>query len=295
MKINNQYLKKLLEAFETSTNPALDLCDLVKLGFNYEEDEAFAFHMQFMNDKGYIEREDRGSGFGYDKAADGAVMWSVLPLRITASGHEFLNKLTEKYRNDLLEVMYRKGCRQDKAVFLGGVKLDLPEWDDDTFWNTAKALIDDKLIVQLRIQHVFSLEGLRRAEKLLNQSPFFTQNVVTGNTLFNSVIQQGGDNAKMNQTVIYSNEDLSDLHRLIEIFDNNIDDLSLDAAAKRRVMAQIATIKAQIEDEPDPVIVKQAGRTLRNITEGAIGSLIAAAVQPDVWVFVSAVMTKLFG
>ena len=60
-------------------------------------------------------------------------------------------------------------------------------------------------------------------------------------------------------------------------------------------MAQVATIKAQLEDNPDPVIVKQAGRTLRNITEGAIGSLIAAAAQPTVWATAAALLAKLFG
>ncbi|MGD0519822.1 MAG: hypothetical protein ABSA48_01080 [Terracidiphilus sp.] len=44
-------------------------------------------------------------------------------------------------------------------------------------------------------------------------------------------------------------------------------------------MAQIATIKAQFTyDQLDPVIIKQAGRTLRNITEDAIGSLVAGIV-----------------
>lgn len=48
-------------------------------------------------------------------------------------------------------------------------------------------------------------------------------------------------------------------------------------------------------DDPDPVIVKQAGRTLRNITEGAIGSLLAAAAtQPEVWTWASQTMRRLF-
>jgi hypothetical protein len=58
--------------------------------------------------------------------------------------------------------------------------------------------------------------------------------------------------------------------------------------------AQIATIEAQLSDQPDPVIVRQAGRTLRNITEGAIAGLIAAAVQPTVWDWIQAAMARLF-
>jgi hypothetical protein len=47
--------------------------------------------------------------------------------------------------------------------------------------------------------------------------------------------------------------------------------------------AQIATLKAHLTDEPDFVIAQQGGRTHWNITEGAIASLLATAVQPTVW------------
>ena len=93
MKIKNAYLRKLLDAFEATEALAIDLRELQKYGFDYADDKDFALHMQYMNDKGCIEREDKGPGFGLDKAADGALMWSVLPLRLTASGHEFLSQL----------------------------------------------------------------------------------------------------------------------------------------------------------------------------------------------------------
>jgi hypothetical protein len=58
--------------------------------------------------------------------------------------------------------------------------------------------------------------------------------------------------------------------------------------------AQIATLKSQqLGGEPDAVIVRQACRTLRNITEGAIGSLLAAAVQPSVWQTIHQLLTLL--
>jgi hypothetical protein len=50
-----------------------------------------------------------------------------------------------------------------------------------------------------------------------------------------------------------------------------------------------------VADELDPIIVKQAGKTLRNITEGAIGSLLSAAVQPSIWQFVANVFARFFG
>ena len=83
-----------------------------------------------------------------------------------------------------------------------------------------------------------------------------------------------------------------DLRRLVAEFTDHIDELKLDARQKQKAEAQISTLRAQLADEPDPIIVNQAGRTLQNITEGAIGSLLAAAVQPTVWQWVHQTMAQ---
>lgn len=74
-----------------------------------------------------------------------------------------------------------------------------------------------------------------------------------------------------------------DLAKLVAHFTTHLDELNLDARQKQRAEAQIAALKTELDGEADPEIVNQAGRTLRNITEGAIGSLIATAAQPGVW------------
>lgn len=92
-----------------------------------------------------------------------------------------------------------------------------------------------------------------------------------------SSVQQAGADANQEQTLTYiSPEQRSDLERLVTEFTAHLEELNIDPSQKRKAQTQIATIKAQLsDDEPDPVIIKQAGRTLRNITEGAIGSLVA--------------------
>jgi hypothetical protein len=114
--------------------------------------------------------------------------------------------------------------------------------------------------------------------------------------MVSSSVQQAGAHADQNQTIAYSSqEDRSNLERLIVELTNHLNELNIDAYQKQKAEAQIATIKAQLtDDEPDPVIIKQAGRTLRNITEGAIGSLVATAVQPAVWHWISQAMAMLF-
>ncbi len=77
---------------------------------------------------------------------------------------------------------------------------------------------------------------------------------------------------------------IHDLTRLVAELTARLNELNLDARQKQRAQAQIAVLRAEIAgDEPDPAIVRQTGRTLRNITEGAIGSMLASATQPAVW------------
>lgn len=207
--------------------------------------------------------------------------------------------VTEQHKDDLLEMIYRMTRGEfNKSVILGAVRqTHFGHWDKDTFFDTAQALEDENLII-LRGNvgnAALTLVGHRRIEARLNPTPTFTQNTMAVDTMINSQIQQGGEHATMTQTVSYSRNDFDDLRRLVDVFENHFDDLPLDVAAKKKAMAQVRTIKAQLEDEPDTVIVKQAGRTLRNITEGAIGSLIATAAQPAIWSGVASIMAKLFG
>lgn len=74
-----------------------------------------------------------------------------------------------------------------------------------------------------------------------------------------------------------------DLNTLVTELDKHLHELKLDERQTRTARVQIATLKAQLEDQPDQVIVEQAGRTLRSIIEGAVASLLATAGQPAVW------------
>lgn len=91
MKIEQEYLKGLLEAFEEANSPTTDIGELEKKGFSYQEDK-FIFHLRILADQRLVEREN-GTGLGFSKGAGGDISWSVVPLRLTASGHEFLEAL----------------------------------------------------------------------------------------------------------------------------------------------------------------------------------------------------------
>jgi len=86
------YLKKLLSAFRNAPQPTTDIEELKESGIDYEE-PVFEFHMYLLVDGGYIESTLGPRDFGMSRGVDGYVSWSVIPLRLTAAGHEFAEGL----------------------------------------------------------------------------------------------------------------------------------------------------------------------------------------------------------
>lgn len=92
MKPDAEYLKNLLTAFRNAHNPTTDITELKEKGIDHEE-PAFEFHMQLLLDDGYIESSLGPNDFGLSRGVDGYRSWSVIPLRLTAAGHEFAEGL----------------------------------------------------------------------------------------------------------------------------------------------------------------------------------------------------------
>lgn len=205
----------------------------------------------------------------------------------------------------LLKALYDATRAKTEPVFIEEMNTGLSEEDAKAAWRYLKdrGLIDTfnrPYTARINGAGVDAIEGAQsHPDQPSANFPSVSYNIVYNTmnvgTVSNSPVQQGGINSAQNQTVTYNAQDIADLGRLVSEITVHIDELHMDSRQKQKAEAQIATIKAQLIDEPDPVIVKQAGRTLRNITEGAIGSLLATAAQPTVWVWVHEIMHKLFG
>jgi len=115
MKVDHEYLKRLLEACQAPEKPTFDIEDLSVAGFDYR-DPKFEFHMAILSDKGFLEQDDGDPGFGLTKSLDGFLSWSVLPLRLTASGQDFIDTVQNP------EVWSKT---KSAAKMVGGVGLDL--------------------------------------------------------------------------------------------------------------------------------------------------------------------------
>jgi hypothetical protein len=137
MKPDAEYLKRLLEAFEVAPRPYTDILQIKAAGLDYEADE-FEFHMGLLDDRGFIEQEGHRHGFGLEHSADGSfAQWSVLPLRLTAAGHEFAEAL------------------RNKEVW-ATIKRDFKDASIDTLWQVSKKLLEG--YTKKKLESVFGIE-----------------------------------------------------------------------------------------------------------------------------------------
>ncbi len=178
------------------------------------------------------------------------------------------------------------------------------------FWNTAPDDRVGKLLGDLLDHGVETgafttedqptLNACRQiVRRLLPQSSESPQPSHSGlntqivNNFYASVGNVAQNSHGFNQTTSINGIPLENIARLVTELTTRLDELDLDTGQKQLARAQIATLQAELQGDPDPTIVKEAGRTLRNLTEGAISSLIASAVQPGVWHFVSQMLSQL--
>ena len=112
MKIYQAYLKKMLNIFIESPRSHIWVADLVDAGI--EMDDKFLFHIQVLEDQRFIECLDRKSDIGYEIVLGGEFRWHSRPLRLTSSGHEFVEALnqaeiwdiiTSEFKNASLETL----------------------------------------------------------------------------------------------------------------------------------------------------------------------------------------------
>ena len=102
MQIDYDYLKRLLEGFADAPRPTTDIEELKATGLDYDTD-IFAFHMEILEDKGFIGQPDGDPGIGLQRDSDGGCHWGAIPLRLTAAGHEFLDGLRSKAAMSVLK------------------------------------------------------------------------------------------------------------------------------------------------------------------------------------------------
>jgi len=105
MKIDQEYLKDLLNTFSESPRSFIWVEDFINRGI--ELDDKFLFHVQILEDQDFIECLDKKSDIGYEITLGGNFEWRSRPLRLTAAGHEFCEALNRPEIWDILVNEFR--------------------------------------------------------------------------------------------------------------------------------------------------------------------------------------------
>jgi hypothetical protein len=193
------------------------------------------------------------------------------------------NMAGDNEKEELLRALFELGQASGKrpSVQDAGMRY-FPEWDRGRLIDAADALLKEGAILNPTGAMLYvdlTSTGRKRAE----QQGTAAASAVTYNigAMHNSPLQHISPGGHGVQTTSYS---IDDLQAVVEVYKRHVDDLGLDIQQRRRADAQVATIEAQLIDEPDPTIIKAAGKSLKTIVEGAIGGAAGNALaSASVW------------
>ncbi len=105
MKIDQEYLREILNAFIESPRSFVWVADILDKGI--EIDDKFLFHIQILEDQHFVECLDKKSEIGYEITLDGQFEWKSRPLRLTASGHEFTEAINRPEIWEILKAEFK--------------------------------------------------------------------------------------------------------------------------------------------------------------------------------------------
>lgn len=98
MKIDIQYIKNFLEVVLGNDHPDFDINhpQIKSLWVNDDDKlNVLVFHMEILADQGLVESSTGSVGIGFRRMSQGQFAVSVMPLRLTAAGHQFASDLSK--------------------------------------------------------------------------------------------------------------------------------------------------------------------------------------------------------
>lgn len=101
MRIDYEYMKRLLDAIQNYDHPdfRIDLPEILPLWKNGDDDKnkgKFVFHMEILEDQGFVKSSsERSPGLSFKRLNDGSIVFGAKPLRLTAEGHDFASALSK--------------------------------------------------------------------------------------------------------------------------------------------------------------------------------------------------------
>lgn len=103
MRVDQEYLKNLLNVFLDSDEHFVDLSNFKNAKINI--DDTFLFHMQILEDQKFINAYNDENFIGYVVALSGKFEWVNQNLRLTSIGNEFAESLNKK---EIFEILSKE-------------------------------------------------------------------------------------------------------------------------------------------------------------------------------------------
>ena len=110
------------------------------------------------------------------------------------------------------------------------------------------------------------------------KSPQPTHQIINHGTMTGTIIQQATSHSQATLTF-----NPADVKRVVERIKSGMDDLSLSDADKEQLKEDIDTIEPQLRSaNPKRFAIAQCLHSMRNILEGAAGSILAAGIVNEI-------------
>lgn len=229
--------------------------------------------------------------FGYQQWREAPIMVSLIPERFrhwatTAYLFDSISQYASLVDSSDKDAILRSDWPQEVAVKYGGsgyVRAQCLGAGQEITKASLVAVVETVRNKLLDFVLEIEAENPDAGEALPHSQPVPPEKV---QQLVNNYFGPVGNIAQHAQDFTQSAEigiQVQDLNRLVTDLSEHLSELNLEKRQRLMAEAQLDTLKAQLSSEPNPVIVQQAGRTLRNITEGAIAGLLATAVKPTIW------------
>jgi hypothetical protein len=157
-----------------------------------------------------------------------------------------------------------------------GIPLDVV--DQVVTYLRDENLIENRTRTQISVTHSGILEIEQAHLKPDEPTQHFPAgNVINIGTMTNSAIQQGSNGAT--QTFALDESKVPDILSIVELVKSSISELNLEKTKENDMQAELDTISAQLKSSvPKKSILKESLHTVRNILEGAAGSMVAQAI-----------------
>ncbi|MGR5062006.1 hypothetical protein [Photobacterium sp. DNB22_13_2] len=127
MKIDIEYIKNFLELVLENNHPDFKLNQDSFKGFISTDDELhkLVFHLEILEDQGLLKNSSNNlQGIGFSRSGCGSFSVSIIPLRLTAQGHQFASDLVKPGVIETLKTSFKDAGPSEtvKAVFSLGKK-----------------------------------------------------------------------------------------------------------------------------------------------------------------------------